>query len=351
MKQVQSYMSQEQIGTLYQKSYYLLQILLQLKFEWSESVPTAGVGMRDGTPHLWINPTFYNSLDEDGRNCVLLHEALHIEYGHILSANYSEYPDKKRLNVAMDLVINSHPEIAYLETKGIGVWPAQFGLPKHETTDFYYHNLPEGVDGGCGEHGEPLPEAVREDIKAAAGQAASAMRRGVWATKSAFNWKQALRNMLASADNFDWKNTYCKQNRREDRMDIPGKKKIRHKKVAVVVDTSGSMLSYLERLVGQVAGIAAADAEVWVIQCDAKVHGEPVLYRRGQGLELVGGGGTEYQPGLNRAEKLGADVIVYLGDMEHFDKLKKVKGMVIWGNVVNSSRPNADFGKFLPLRG
>jgi len=349
-----NFLTQNQLTTLYSRSYYLLSILLQLKIVWTEAVPTAGVGFVAGNVELVINPKFYSNLTENQQLSLLLHEALHVAYGH-LEVDKSLYDDKTRLNVAMDLVINSNEEINYLKDAGIGVFAEQFNLPLHETTHFYYVNLPENVGEQNpqyeGQHGhEGLPAAAESKVKeilAKASKACEVMRYKPQAQKTGFNWKAALANYISSSDSYDRKSTYKKSNRRSNNWNIPGTKKLRDKKVFVVIDTSGSMISMLEKLVGQVCEIAeSGGAEVEWVCCDTAVTA-PVKYKRGSQIELTGGGGTAYQPGLNAATD--ADIIIYLGDMEHFDALKKPKTPVIWVNVVGSQKPKADFGKFLQV--
>ena len=349
-----NFLTENQLSTLYTKSYYLLSILLQLKVVWTEAVQTAGVGYNNKNIELVINPKFYANLTENQQLSLILHETLHIAYKH-LDVDKTLYSDKTRLNVAMDLVINSNEEINYLKDAGIGVFAEQFNLPLHETTHFYYVNLPENVNeqnpqyAGQHEHNE-LPEAAKakvSEILAKASKACEVMRYKPQMQKSGFNWKTALANYISSSDDFERKLSYKKSNRRSDNWNIPGAKKLRDKKVFVVVDTSGSMLSMLGKLVGQVCEIAeSGGAEVEFVCCDM-VATAPIKYKRGMQIELTGGGGTAYQPGLNAAKS--ADVIVYLGDMEHFDALTKPKSPVIWVNVVSGLKPKASFGKFLQV--
>lgn len=348
-------LNSSQLATLYKKSYYLLSVLLQMKVTWSKSVPTAGVGYKNKQLLLIINPEFYSNLTENQQLSLVLHEALHVTYRH-LDVDSSLYNDRVRLNVAQDLVINSNEEISYLKAAGLGVYAEQFGLPEHETTHYYYTNLPENVNQENPQYNnqhdhKPLPkeaEAKIQEILAKATKACETMKYRPIVQKSGFNWKKALANYVNCSDDFERKNSYKKSNRRTDSWHIPGHKKLRDKKVTVVVDTSGSMLSMLSKLVGQICEIAeAGNTEVEWFCCDTQASAA-TKYRKGQNIELVGGGGTLYQPGLDAAN--ASDVIIYVGDMEHFDTLTKPKSPVIWVNVVNGTRPNADFGKFIQIK-
>jgi len=346
------FLTDDQLRKMYGNSYYLLNILLQLDFSYSNSIPTAGVTFADKRLKLLVNRKFIQSLSPDAQVCVMLHEALHIHYNHLF-ADKSLFPDRMRLNVAQDLAINSHPEIAWLKQEKIGVFASDYELPEGETTAYYYANLPEDLQPpSCGEHehtelpSEALGELLKVKHKAA--KATEIKNKSVEVVHKAYDWRRVLANFIASSDNYDAKVTWKKSNRRAS--ELPGRKKLRHLNVAVVIDTSGSMLDYLGVLAGQVAEIANTNqAEVTVLQCDAQLTTAPVAYKKGSSIALVGGGGTAYQPGLDAAKALNSDVVIYLGDMEHFDALQNPGCAVLFFNVVNRTKPNANFGSFLHL--
>jgi len=74
--------------------------LLNVNKEFNDRCPTAGVS-RDGINfRLQINPTFWDSLSEDHKEGLIIHEALHIIYDHL---NLREgFADFKLFNIAAD---------------------------------------------------------------------------------------------------------------------------------------------------------------------------------------------------------------------------------------------------------
>jgi len=74
-------------------------VCLSLKYVWDDTVPTAAT---DGTT-VFINPTYFLSLDADRRDFLLVHEATHVAYMHMARLMGR---DMLRWNYAADYVIN-----------------------------------------------------------------------------------------------------------------------------------------------------------------------------------------------------------------------------------------------------
>lgn len=107
--------------------------------QFSDSVNTAGV-TQDG---LFVNPTFYDSLDDFEKQFLITHEVLHLLFKH-----HSRFECNQSTNIATDLAINSilldmfqcKPEDMPVLGK-IMVYPAKFGLPDGKTTEWYINAL------------------------------------------------------------------------------------------------------------------------------------------------------------------------------------------------------------------
>lgn len=80
-------------------SAFFTTIVFSLKFKWDTKHPTA---YTNGTV-LGINPTFFMALDAEERVFLLIHEAMHVAYLHMMRLQDRE---PERWNVAADHVIN-----------------------------------------------------------------------------------------------------------------------------------------------------------------------------------------------------------------------------------------------------
>lgn len=139
------------------------------------------------------------------------------------------------------------------------------------------------------------------------------------------NWKQVFSRMLhrcLQEAGRGFRHTY-RRKRRNGRVDrvgdpvLPGRIGVRQK-VAVVVDTSGSMSGpELGAALDEVHGIIkATGSEIALYSCDAAVHGERQDIRTVKKAVLAGGGGTDMRVGIEAAldEKQAPDVVVVMTD-------------------------------------
>lgn len=138
-------------------------LLLTLKKEWSNKVPTAGVGLNGINYMLYINPEFWQTLNEDQKKGLLQHELMHIAFFHI--TEYKHLADHKLANIAQDIEINQKiPEI-YLPPDGCTLEKfSDYGLLPNEGTNIYYDKLYKADDGNGGEGGQSLLDAIQEAI-------------------------------------------------------------------------------------------------------------------------------------------------------------------------------------------
>ena len=139
------------------------------------------------------------------------------------------------------------------------------------------------------------------------------------------NWKQVFAKMLhrcLQEAGRGFRHTY-RRKRRNGLIDrpgdpvLPGRIGVRQK-VAVVVDTSGSMSKpELGAALDEVHGIIkATGSDIALYSCDASVHGERQSIRNVKKAVLAGGGGTDMRVGIGAAldEKQAPDVVVVLTD-------------------------------------
>lgn len=126
----------------------------------------------------------------------------------------------------------------------------------------------------------------------------------------------------------------------------PGRRRTHKLRVAVALDTSGSIsteaLGLFWRELEHLRGLRLLEL-VGVIVCDAQVHG---VFNRGHqrqsGLELRGGGGTDFRPAFKRAEELSPDLFIYFTDGLGTYPPRRPKFPVIW--VLDGTKPQSKIG-------
>ena len=97
----------------------------------------------------------------------------------------------------------------------------------------------------------------------------------------------------------------------------PGIRIKQYKKLAVIIDTSGSIEEkILAQFFKEIDTIYRNGAEVHIIECDAAI-GNAYPYKKNAPIKITGGGGTNYDPAfeyINKNKKLQIDACVYLTD-------------------------------------
>jgi predicted metal-dependent peptidase len=97
----------------------------------------------------------------------------------------------------------------------------------------------------------------------------------------------------------------------------PGIRIKQFKKIAVIIDTSGSIMeTTLAQFFKEIDTIHRNGTEVYIIECDAAV-GNAYPYKKNAPIKISGGGGTNYDPAfeyINKNKKIQIDACVYLTD-------------------------------------
>ena len=153
----------------------------------------------------------------------------------------------------------------------------------------YYGTLPAGVITQL--------DAIRESMK------------------PKLDWKRVLRLFSSSSGRTV---VYHSMKRISKRYGTrPGVRIKQYKKIAVVVDTSGSIdEKTLMVFFTEIEAIRRNGAEVTIIECDAAV-GNVYPYKKYAPIKVTGGGGTNYDPAfehINANRNLRIDACVYLTD-------------------------------------
>lgn len=270
----------------------------------------------------------------DSGHLVAAHEVEHLLRDHdararAIAAQHAPW------NVAADAEINDDdPRIAQIAPC---VLPSVIGQADGLLAEQYYAGLPECdacCSGGSGA-GVPLPDepeadesvvsaadilrdAVAADVRAYVSSGRGDVPRGVqiWADLRAkpvhVDWRADLvrqvgRSLRAAArgrDDYSW----LRLARRKHTVLRPGQVKF-EPKLALIVDTSGSMMAYGETVIGIVERICRSQARVSVVQCDASVT------NTGR-KSWAGGGGTDLRVAFDHAAVRDADAVVVVTDGE-----------------------------------
>jgi predicted metal-dependent peptidase len=275
-----------------------------------ESMPTAGVSVKDGELYLYYGPRFMAALNPKEHFGVLKHEAYHLIFNHCTSRRLTPH---SVANFAGDLAINSiipedeMPKVGLRPGRALDLSrvkdPTQLAkwqkvsdkivsFPQSESMEWYFARLmedpevqdtivgPEGEAGlGIGEMdshegwGDMTDEerAVAEArVKQALGNAVrKSDRTGQWGSVSAemretlrklvedsVDWRKLLRNFVGTSQRLNKASTLRRINRKYPYIH-PGVTRSHTATVAVFVDMSGSVGDEdLERIYGVLGGLA-----------------------------------------------------------------------------------------------
>ena len=292
-----------------------------------DNLPTACTNGRD----VRYGRKFVESLNDADLRGVILHEAKHKMYRHLLTWKHLQKQDPQRANMACDYVINI--ELVDEGRKSNGF----VSLPKGGLHNEKYRGLnsaevfalipPQPNDGGSGaggegegfdEHDWEGAEGLNEAEKTAlAKEIDQAIRQGaILAGKVGGNvdrsftdlmsakvdWKEALREFVSAVSSGKDDSTWRKPNRRWLQHDIymPSTVSESMGRVVVAIDTSGSIYGeVLNRFVSEVASVMTNmnPEQVDLLYWDCNVAGHEVYGlndadRMTSSTKPKGGGGT-----------------------------------------------------------
>ena len=288
-----------------------------------DNIPTACTNGKD----VIYGRQFVQSLNDADLRGVILHEAKHKMYRHLLTWKHLQKQDPQRANMACDYVIN-------LEIKDEGDRSSGFvRLPQGGLIDEKFRGLnsaevfallpPQSQDGGEGSSGfdehdwdgaESLNEAEKTEL---AKEIDQAIRQGaILAGKVGGNvdraftdlmsakvdWREALREFVSSVSSGKDDSTWRKPNRRWLQHDIYMPSTISESmgRVVVAIDTSGSIWGeVLNRFISEVASVMQNmnPEQVDLLYWDSQVAGHEVYGlndadRMTSSTKPKGGGGT-----------------------------------------------------------
>jgi predicted metal-dependent peptidase len=306
-------------------------ILMIGKTEVDDKIPTACTNGKD----VKFGRGFVEGLNDPQLRGLILHEAKHKMYRHLLTWRHLHNQDPHRANMACDYVINLEikdesersnkfvvlPDGALIDERYRGLNSAEvFALiPPQPKDDGQGDGDGEGNSGGgFDEHDWEGAEGLNEEEKTAlAKEIDQAIRQGaILAGKVGGNvdrsftdlmsakvdWKEALREFVSSVSQGKDDSTWRKPNRRWLQHDIymPSTVSESMGRVVVAIDTSGSIYGeVLNRFISEVASVMQNmnPEQVDLLYWDSEVAGHEVYGlndadRMTASTKPRGGGGT-----------------------------------------------------------
>jgi predicted metal-dependent peptidase len=322
--------------------------------EVTDKVPTAAVGFKSGKITLYVNENFFlkelRSISE--RVAVIKHETLHIIFKHLFRMKTKSY-ENQLFNIAADIVVNQLiapwklPDSAVtLET-----FP-ELKLPKDKSVEWYYENLKKNASKNSeykvrlmeiseqgthsdhkmwGENENFSMEVVETEVDRMIIQAKdrtpiknhgtiplgikSLIQSIIEKRNPQIDWKRALKLFSSTSRRTRVYHTMKRFSKRFGTR--PGIKIKRFQKLAVAIDTSGSInKDDFNTFFSEIHSMWKFGAEVDVLECDADVQ-KKYSYRGRTPKFVHGGGGTSFDPVFehirsNRFERY--DGCIYLTD-------------------------------------
>jgi predicted metal-dependent peptidase len=337
---------------------YLATALFALHVVQSRQVPTMAV---DRHWRCYVSPAFVDRTAEEELAAVWVHEVSHLLRDHhgrsdrvARERGLTGPAEGLRMNIAADCEINDDAFGDGLVRPEGAVEPQTLGLPAGELMEDYLRWFrlgphtqwlawldcgsgadgrerewdlgPDGAHGLSAQERDAVRFRVAQGLTARPGNAPQGWRR--WA-QEAFHPPQPWRELLgaavrsaASGSGAGEDYTYGRPSRRSSGVPgvvLPSLRRI-PPRVCVVIDTSGSVSdTELGSALLEVAAISRAVGGrrdlITVVSCDAAARiAHPLC--RAEGIELVGGGGTDLRTGFATALRTGRrpDVIVVLTD-------------------------------------
>lgn len=333
-------------------------------------VPTAAVAVCNGTPTIVFNSKFIEPLSDAELCAVMKHEVLHLVLDHVVTGK-EEGKDPYIANIAMDCAINQYITSLPKDCITLDGLSKLVGkkLDANETSDYYYEHLmkkkKELQDAGTGtldEHdvampGKDSPEVARGAVKRvaqnsvqrAAGNVAEHILSAIDKLGEAkLPWKVLLRNAIMSQVSRETQATTKRINRRFA-LPVPGKKHKRTMTLGVCIDESGSVSDeQLTMFMAEIKSISNMVNKTYLVHADSEVAAVEDLSKVKFTPSRRAGGGTAYQPAIDKCKELKCNMIVYFGDFDTADKPQNPGVPFLWVGVGNQPAPG-DFGKVIRL--
>jgi predicted metal-dependent peptidase len=376
-----------------------------LRREISARHPQATLTLNaDYTLTLAVHPEHWASLDEAQRVGTIKRQLLHIALKHPLRAE--AFAHMRLFHIAADLVVNQLLHHEQLDPEAITLSQLP-NLPPNQSVDHYYQLLRDMLqqppETSSSDQEDPqdskrrdaqrrLQELLREEHAALSAHDAweqvealdssqrqlvsqhidgliqhthqrtspehwdslpAALRReleSLLATlKPRVDWRRALRLFASSSRKTTITNTLRRPSKRYGT--TPGIKLLRHNKLLVALDTSGSIsMPALLAFFSELEHIWRQGADITIVECDAQIH-RVYTYRGTPPGEVLGGGFTSLDPPLEYANQtLRPDAILYFTDAYAAAPTITPRAPILWLIWGPCATPDSPYWRQLPGR-
>lgn len=360
------------------------------KIEFNNSVQTAGLSISGIDYKITINPDFWTSISDTQykkNQFLLLHELYHLILRH--HSIYKQYNDIHLFNIASDCYINYELIESVFKSKSYfiegGVWYDDIGVPE-EVVKLGSDSIYRYLETSSNENFKSLYDQVKDndvkvivdhnlwkeieksDIsseiieKAIQAQIENQIKEADKYSKSWGNLPAFLNRIISDIlskkeSKIDWKKELSKFislfsnrifvkksfNKPSKFFDDATTIKVKFKpKIAVIIDTSGSMSStdITEAFSELISIYKKSEYDIKIIETDAEIHADSVydfksvqsVINRIKNKGVIGGGGTLVDPAIKHINTKLTDIasIIYITD-GHVDapKIKPLKPMII----------------------
>ena len=345
-------------------------VFLHLNKKESTKIPTLAVGViRRVDLALYYNSEFIMGLNPIELRSVLKHEALHILLHHLTRAKHFAF-NPRGYNIAADCAINCHIE-------GLpdgALYPRLFNLEDDKSSEWYYEKLKkdcekegkdfdqyvEGKGDTVDDHSmweDFDDDIIEEKVRNISEKAIKEQEKKGWgningniaaqiiaANRPAVNWKKEVRWFINKLVLMGRRNTRMRPNRRYGIVS-PGTKRDYTSKLLVGFDVSGSVsdkqLEYFATELNGMIDHVKAD----FIQFDTSLKGDPKPYdKKGKKFDILGRGGTCFEPIIGLADEGGYDGLVVFTD-GYAPFPSKPKARVLWAVCEQDRGVEFPYGK------
>jgi predicted metal-dependent peptidase len=352
-------------------------VLLSLQKEINNRITkTACVGLNGIMYKLSINSDFWDTLIDDHKQGLLIHEL-----GHIINFHPTEYrhlDNHKIANIAMDIYINQGIPENLLPPKAC-TWEKYKDLNKGWSTNQYYDKLMENhkdesdealenaikaMQQGEGEADDgnggtmQVPQHTWEEITEASEAVQKMLSKNteillneVVKTMSdpgnipagitdllarlgkieppKYNWRAFMKRFVGTSTRVDVKKTRRKKSKRF--VGMAGSKEQYYSNILVAIDTSLSVnQAELEEFQNEIYHMHRTGHDVEIVLCDTEIH-DHFKYNPREPLKVTGRGGTAFQPVIDLYNKNQRkySCLIYLTDGEAYAP-QDARGNILW---------------------
>lgn len=342
-------------------------LLLNLNKEWTDKVPTAGVGLNGINYKLYINPEFWQSLNEKQKKGLLQHELMHIAFFHL--TEYNHLKDHKLANIAQDIEINQKIPDEYLPPDGCTLEKFindGYDLSPNEGTNIYYDKLfkdnsnsgnlmnaiNKAIENGTmktegqGQNNMQVPDhkwdefenlgeaekklidkqlevmltEVAEQVTKMRGTIPREVQQRLDELKKInppkFNWKAYLRRYIGNSSKSSMRKTKRKQSKRFE-LDF-GLKVQEFSNILIAIDSSASVSDdEIYEFMNEIHHMYKCGHDFTLIFADTSMQ-DPIKYRPSLPIVIKKRGGTDFNPVVNYylQHRKKYTTLIYLTDGE-----------------------------------